>query len=104
MVGDLADAGDRADDVVQLSREVLELFGLQLQTRQPGEVGDLLARDARHAAFLWVSVWSGHFGRGKALAPVDSAQSVWPNPMGPGTVAVKRFPPGPLGTATAVAK
>ncbi|GGZ02122.1 hypothetical protein GCM10010385_59550 [Streptomyces geysiriensis] len=32
---------------------MLELFGLQLQTRQPGEVGDLLARDARHAAFLW---------------------------------------------------
>src|SRR3954470_14806794 len=76
LVGDLADAGDRADDVVQLSREVVELFGLQLQTRQPGEVGDLLARDARHAAFLWGEcVWFGA------------------NPMGPGPVAVKRFPP-----------
>jgi hypothetical protein len=32
---------------------VVEFFGLQLQTRQPGEVGDLLARDARHAAILW---------------------------------------------------
>ncbi|MFD0394872.1 hypothetical protein ACFQ3Z_31930 [Streptomyces nogalater] len=53
MVGDLADAGDRADDVVKLACEVIEFFGLQLQTRQPGEVGDLLARDARHAAILW---------------------------------------------------
>src|SRR5690242_9052925 len=56
LVGDLADAGDRADDVVELAGEVVELFGLQLQTRQPCEVGDLLARDARHAAILWVRV------------------------------------------------
>ena len=53
--GDLGDAGDRADDVVELLGEVVELFVLQLQTRQPGEVGDLLARDARHAAILRVS-------------------------------------------------
>ncbi len=52
LVGDLGDGGDRADDVVELSGEVVELFVLQLQTRQPGEVGDLLARDARHAAIL----------------------------------------------------
>src|SRR4051812_28364254 len=66
LVGDLADAGDRADDVVQLSREVVELFGLQLQTRQPGEVGDLLARDARHAAFLWGECvwWAQSYGAG----------------------------------------
>src|SRR4051812_26777787 len=78
LVGDLRDAGDRADDVVQLSREVLELFGLQLQTRQPCEVGDLLARDARHAAFLWGEcVWFGA------------------NPMGRGPVPVKRFARSP---------
>src|SRR4051794_35328920 len=42
LVGDLADAGDRADDAVELVGEVVEFFGLQRQTRQPGEVGDLL--------------------------------------------------------------
>ena len=44
-VGDLGDAGDRADDVVELAGEVVELFVGQLQTRQPGEVGDLVAGD-----------------------------------------------------------
>jgi hypothetical protein len=70
LVGDLTDACDRADDVVQLACEVLELFGLQLQTRQPGEVGDLLARDARHAAILWGEcVWFGPILWGGALCP-----------------------------------
>jgi hypothetical protein len=42
--------GDRVHDRVELLGEVVQLFGLQLQPRQPGEVGDLLARNARHAA------------------------------------------------------
>src|SRR4051794_1313464 len=75
LVGDLADAGDRADDVVELTGEVVELFALQLQTRQPCEVGDLLARDARHAAILW-------------------GECVWfePNPMGRVRVPAHGFP------------
>ena len=37
----------------ELTGEVVEFLFGEFQTRQPSEVCDLLARDARHAAILW---------------------------------------------------
>ncbi|GHA51284.1 hypothetical protein GCM10010372_59090 [Streptomyces tauricus] len=49
---------------------MVELFALQLQTRQSGEVGDLLARDARHAAILrGECVWCGPILWGATRSP-----------------------------------
>ena len=60
--GDLGDAGDRADDLVELAGEVVQLFVGQLQPGQPGEVSDLLAGYGGHESsnpFRGCEMWTG---------------------------------------------